>query len=474
MEHEKVCKTGEHIMDDISRNLFGTRLNSSFLLRARFANGIGTHANSLTAFRTRKILQESVQYQQEFIIMSTEPERYPALYVIFTLLNAIRRGIERQNIWREFRRQKIALKPRLSFWIALCKEAGLIDDYDQQLRVTRQVRAWLNKTSEEQIFHLIESWQNAPKNRKSRLFRKKLLWKLKYDQRSTPQGGSVDKPLTQKDLKAINGLEALGLYKEGKLTAWGEYFIKGKGELPTPKPPTPCQIHQDYFIASLPQHIDLLWELEKHLRPASPGVYSLTKRALQYLQGDPHDLVVLLKRGLRELLAEEIQARLLDQPSLRVIEGVVLEFSHPAELIRLRRQPKLRQHVQAFLSPHHIFLSQKEFKTLLPMLKRRGVYLSSNEEPPETKKKRTHFPRKVSLQPVGTSVPKLELLEKYLQLQQAVDVLYRTPGYPAEQRRITPLGIEQRGEHTYVTAFCQTRRAQRLFRLDRMEIPGTY
>src|SRR3990172_5257750 len=141
---------------------------------------------------------------------------FPAVYVIFTLLNAIRRGIERKNIWREFRRQKIALAPRLAFWIALCKEAGLIDDYEHQLRVTRHARCWLNKTAEEQSVHLIESWQSAPKNRKARLFRKKLLWKLKYD-----------RPLTQKDLQAINGLEALGLVSsQNQLTKWGKFFIK--------------------------------------------------------------------------------------------------------------------------------------------------------------------------------------------------------------------------------------------------------
>jgi hypothetical protein len=156
--------------------------------------------------------------------MSPEPERYPALHVIFALLTMIRRGIDRKNIWREFRRQKIALQPRLAFWIALCKEAHLIDDDDSRLRVTRQARAWLNKTSEEQTFHLLESWQNAPSNRKARQFRRKLLWKLKYGERSTPQSGSVDKPLTQKDLKAINGLEALGLCKAGKLTGWGKYL----------------------------------------------------------------------------------------------------------------------------------------------------------------------------------------------------------------------------------------------------------
>ena len=75
--------------------------------------------------------------------METQSATYPALYVIFTLLSAIRRGIERKNIWREFRRQKIALKPRLAFWISVCKQAGLLDEYENRLRVTRHARAWL-------------------------------------------------------------------------------------------------------------------------------------------------------------------------------------------------------------------------------------------------------------------------------------------------------------------------------------------
>src|SRR6266498_1496834 len=51
---------------------------------------------------------------------------YPAVYVIFTLLKAVRRGIEQKHMWREFRQQGIALKLRLSFWIALCRAAGLL------------------------------------------------------------------------------------------------------------------------------------------------------------------------------------------------------------------------------------------------------------------------------------------------------------------------------------------------------------
>lgn len=390
-------------------------------------------------------------------------QTYPALYIIFTFLNTIRRGAPRKNIWREFRRQKIALKPRLVFWIALCKEAGLIDDYENQLRVTRHARAWLNKTSAEQIFHLIDAWQNAPKDKSVRRFRKKILWKLQYD-----------KPLTQKDLTALNGLEALGLVAEKKLTAWGKIFIKGEGIPPTPKPAEPCKIHEDHFIAPIPQHSNLLWEIETHLRPAEPGKYPLTKRALSFHKEDPHTLIELLEKGLQAEVPARTKAMILKQPSIRIAEGIVVEFSNPSELAQLRRQPAFREYIDEFLSSQRVLVPAQKAKALFQMLKKRGAYVHQNEEQVAPEKKRTHFPQKAILQPVGKSLPKLSLIEKYKQLGQALDVLYHVPGYAAEQRRITPLSIEERGEHTYVIAYCQTRRGQRTFRLDRMEVPGTW
>jgi len=388
--------------------------------------------------------------------MNARPETYPALYVIFTLLNAFRHGTQRKNIWREFRRQKIALnparcnannnggvrgKPRLVFWLALCKQAGLVDDYDGRLRVTRLARAWLNKTPEDQTFHLIDSWRDAPKNQKSRQFRKKMLWKLKYD-----------KPLTAKDLGAVNGLEALGLWQKGKLTQWGRYFIQGEGKLPTPKPPEPCKIQEDLFFAPLSHHIDLLWELEKHLRPIVPGVYPLTKRALSFHGVDPYALIELIEKGLRAEIPARTKAVILNQPSIRVAEGIVLEFSSPAELAQLRRQPRFREYINEFLPWHRppgqvssqqVLVSNQKAKRLFEMLERRGVYLRQQEEIlPECSRgtaiRRTHFPQKTMLQPVGKSIPKRTLLEKYQQLGQALDVLYRAPGCAAEQRRITP------------------------------------
>jgi hypothetical protein len=169
-----------------------------------------------------------------------------------------------------------------------------------------------------------------------------------------------------------------------------------------------------------------------------------------------------------------VKARLLDQPSLRVIEGIVLEFSHAADLGELRRQPAMRSHFEHVLSPRHVFVSRKKSASLIRLLRRRGVHLAMHEESPARSMKRTHFPQKPVIQPVGKNVSRLEVLETYLRWQQALDILYRAPGTPVEKRRITPLLIEQRSEQTYVIAYCQTRRGQRTFRLDRIEIPGAY
>ena len=396
--------------------------------------------------------------------MKSKSQPYPTVYVIFTLLNNVRRGSPQKNIWREFHRQGIALKPRLSFWIPLCKQAGLLKENNQQLRVSSYASAWLKKTPEEQILILVEAWQNSPKNKKTKQFRKKLLWKLKYN-----------KPLTAKDHTALNGLDALGITTNGTLNSYGRYFIQNKGNLPTPAPVAPCVIQDEKFIAPLHSYLHLLWQLELYLRPSRPGIYPLTKRALHFYDGDPFELITLLEQGLKSALPEPIKAILLKQPSIQVVDGIVLEFSTPAELAQLRRQPALRKYFEKFLSSQSVLIARQNEKIVYKLLKRRGVYLYRNEEQaPVKKERRTHFSQKSILQPVGKLVPKLVLIEKYKQLAQALDIIYRAPGYNPEQRRITPLAVEKRGEHTYVIAHCQTRRGQRTFRLDRMEIPGTW
>ena len=391
-------------------------------------------------------------------------ESLPAVYIIFTLLNAFRRGIPRRDIWREFRRQGIPLRPRLSFWLALCRQAKLLSP-DSQPRVTRYVRRWLALEPDVQAFRLLEAWQNAPNNRAERRFRRKLIWKLKWD-----------KPLTQKDLRSTSGLEALGLVEGEQLTTWGRLLIKGEGSFPTPLPEQPWQIEGDQLAASISHKTELLWDLETYLRPCRPGKYPLTPQALlsAVSQGGREGLIDILERGLHGPLSPEIRARVLEQPSLQILDGVVIEFSHPSDLEALRRNPNLRRCFEHVLSPRHVFLSTKDAPAVRRLLARRGIRLSSGDEAPPAKRKRTHFYRTPSPEPKGRNVPILQVLENYLQLQQAVDILYRAPGCQIEKRRITPVLIDRRGEHTYISAYCQNRRANRTFRLDRMEIPGTF
>lgn len=388
---------------------------------------------------------------------------YPALYVIFTLIQAIRRSIPRKNIWREFRRQQIVLSPRLIFWIALCKQLGILKQKDNELRLTSYTRAWLNKTADQQAIDLLQAWQDAPNNHEARQFRKKLSWKLKYNQ-----------PLTPKDQRALKGLDALGLTQDNHLTRWGKYFIQNDGKLPAPIPTSsPCWLDETTFHAPLHLHQDLLWRLETQLRPNRPCQYPLNTHTLQ--NSHPQTIITLLEEGLQSSLPNSIKALILGQPSIRVSEGIVLQFSSPAQMAQLRRQPTLRKYMQEFLSPQTVLVTMQNQKALFKLLQRRGTHLQQNEDQPlAQKKKRTHFPQKTILQPVGKSIPKLALIEKYQKLGQAFDMVYRTPGNNPEQRRITPLTIEQRGEHIYIIAYCQTRRSQRTFRLDRMEVPGTW
>jgi hypothetical protein len=192
---------------------------------------------------------------------------------------------------------------------------------------------------------------------------------------------------------------------------------------------------------------------------------------------DPDELIALLERGLQAEISKRTKAAILKQPSIRVASGIMIEFSSPTELKQLRRQPLFRKYIDEFLSPQRILVSNDKANSFFEMLKRRGAFVYRNEGQAESRKKRTHFlqsKQKKTLAPVGRHVPILTILEKYRDLQQALDILYRAPGYPAEHRRITPLSIEERGGHTYIIAYCQTRRAQRTFRLDRMQAPGTW
>jgi predicted DNA-binding transcriptional regulator YafY len=73
-----------------------------------------------------------------------------------------------------------------------------------------------------------------------------------------------------------------------------------------------------------------------------------------------------------------------------------------------------------------------------------------------------------------TERPKVELLtiiQTAIDREDTVDVLYTASGrHSEEQRHLSPLLIEQRGERYYLVAYCHTRKANRTFRLDRLKL----
>jgi hypothetical protein len=65
----------------------------------------------------------------------------------------------------------------------------------------------------------------------------------------------------------------------------------------------------------------------------------------------------------------------------------------------------------------------------------------------------------------------LEVLQGLVDRNEAIDILYQASGRHApEVRHISPLLVENRGGRYYLVAYCHNRRANRTFRLDRMQL----
>jgi len=392
-------------------------------------------------------------------------------FTIFTILTELRRGTPPNKIWQVFQRLGARLVPRLPFWLHICQEAGLLN---RSAHPTSHVRTWLTLPAHVQASRLLEAWQRLPRNKKDRIARQALLRRLKESA-----------PLKPRDQRELPGLQALGILQKGKLTAWGRVILLGE-PAPTPAPAKPWYIKSNHLVITFSPDWLPLWDLEKYLRPASPGRYPLQtadlRRAAQRgVAGNgpedwEQDLIRIIESGLKVPIPAGLRAAILGQPAIQVSEGVILEFSNPAELPHLRRSTLMRKHFERILSQRHASIRSQDAPRLLRLLEGRGLYACYHEESRgdgQFPDRRTHFYRSPGSIPMknGQTVP--GLLDEYLRLQMALDILYHAPGCARpEPRRITPLLVEKRGEQVYVTAYCHTRRAQRTFRLDRIEVPG--
>lgn len=314
---------------------------------------------------------------------------------------------------------------------------------------------------------ILEAWQDSPRQRKNRQWRKRVLCRLRAGQ-----------PLQPADQKLLSGLQALGLCDGEQLTAWGSILLEMRSA-PTPVYPSCWLLNGEQVSVSFSIDWGLLWKLEAFLIPVTPLTYHLTTKKLRRAaqKGEILELIQILEKGTGAPLPRNLCAQILNQPIVRVLPMTVLEFSSPAELRQLRSLPTLRPHLSQLLSPHHATIATAQTAPLLKMLERRGVYATRAETAHPISPsipKRTHFQRVSLLQPLGAAIPIKDFLEQAIKQQNAFDMLYHSPGGERpETHRITPLLIEARGEHTYVIAYSHHRKGQRTYRLDRMDIPGT-
>lgn len=399
------------------------------------------------------------------------------VFIIFTLLSALRRGVPVNQAWRVFHQMGVSI-PKTSFWLALCKQASLLTNHQHP---STFFHAWLGWPPDAQILHLFSAWEIAPRNRQERLLRRRMRLRLEQGQ-----------PLRASDSRLLSGLDALGITSQGRLTRLGKAIL-GLERFPTSAPRQPWQLAGLTLAVPSQPGWSLLWQLEAYLSPIAPFTYHIEKnRACQ--PGQAEKLVEILETGLRAPLPGNLRARLLGQPSLQTTPGLVLEFSDPAHLRQLRRSPALRGHFERILSPRHILVDSQTAPRLLKLLERRGIYTFSpspdsteflsnlGKGPGEGAKApvlsaveaRTHFSRNSLLQPLGPAQSLTGFIQQSIRQQAAFEMLYHAPkGERPEYHRITPLLIEERGGYTYIIAYSHTRRGQRTYRLDRMEVPGT-
>lgn len=65
----------------------------------------------------------------------------------------------------------------------------------------------------------------------------------------------------------------------------------------------------------------------------------------------------------------------------------------------------------------------------------------------------------------------VNFLQQAIASQESIDVLYHARGHEKpEYRHLTPLLVEQRSGRYYLIAYCHIRRANRTFRLDRLQL----
>jgi hypothetical protein len=420
--------------------------------------------------------------------------------------------------------------PRLSFWVRLCQEASLLDEGSPP-QPTLLVADWLAMPYMEQIAHLFEAWQQVPASAKIRQVRRHLTARLSDDAPLGPIERRELRGLQALGICAEEWLTPVGrlllrgqfhLISQPQPRAWQ---IRDQ-ELHIPYPPNWAWL---WDLESYLEPIDpgvypldaptLRLAVQRGALWGDPDLFSILERGLgeplpleliQTLQSQPlirvHHGLVLEFTQPKELL------QLRESPSMRSLldhllspHHVLLESARAVEVMRrLFRRGLLSKNDMETLadamahlsSPQANWLTKADRACLLalwllasglgaPLSLSPALFtkLSAGMDAPL----RAAAARKAAavlkfVQPAEVWLPEEEppdipegaviaALERAIQRQETIDILYRAAGRSmAEHRHLTPLLIEQRGLRFYLIAYCHTRRANRTFRIDRLQL----
>lgn len=412
---------------------------------------------------------------------------------------------------------------RLSFWVRICQSAALLDSSPSPYP-TLLMEEWLCWPDQQKAGHLLAAWVTAPLQLQNQKLRKDMLDRL--------QNGIELSPAQRFQL---SGLQALGFGEPG-LALPERLKLEPQGGPPAGL----WKIDQGRLIIPSPPDWRLVWDLEKYLEPEDPGIYPLDARALQQaaqrgaLDGTPN-LAETLARGLGQEPPVEVLRLIQQAPTIRVLPGVVLEFSHPKVLLKLRQGAAMRRDLAHLLSSRHVLLDDVHAERILrrlvdqgllstrdlptggqfpaaPKQSRAGVSPSDQayllrlawfargmgwpaDLPPGLLERLTQGAPQTLVRaavrqaeaallkcrppapPEAKPAPRpaealIQRIQKAIDLEESIQVLYQgSAAHSPEPRCLTPLLIETRGTRVYLIAYCHTRRANRTFRLDRLQWP---
>lgn len=421
---------------------------------------------------------------------------------------------------------------RLPFWRSLCQAASLLDD-GQFPYPTLLAEDWVSWPFLEQMACLADAWVRVPESEKHQHARVNLLHRMKHSL-----------ALTAVQKADLPGLQALAICEGDRLSPLGKVLFANACKRDWEYMPSEgWRIMGNQLLVPFPPNWKWVWELEKFIQPCAPGSYPLDTASLRLAnQRGARDhkpsLRQILEQGVAEPLPDGLLQVLVDAPEIRIVQGVVLEFSHPEELRRLRQHSGMRHKMDGMLSPRHVVLNPWRGHQVLRQLHRRG-YLSEADlagvpmdrpltacspgffsksdrafllslillaeglqngftPPPGLIARltdgldhalRASAARRATqalnqIQPLPPWEPEespppipdetlVTMLQAAIDRGEAVDVLYQASGrHTPEYRHLSPLILETRGERFYLLAYCHSRRANRTFRLDRLQLCG--